>query len=459
MALQLRPYQEEDVQFLLRHDCGGCFNEQRTGKTPTAITVMKRRNVNKLLVITTTTSIHQWCDEVYKWSDYNVLIANGTKAQKEKAVAEWHNTNNCVLIVSYDSFKTTISSDGLLKIILTKPPEGVILDEAHRIKNPKTANAKAVFKLIPKVKYRLALTGTPAPNKAYEVWSILHFILPEMFKSYWNFIQSSCRLTTRYTVGGRSYQEVGALNPTAKRHIQDVLKEYCTQRKRADVMPWLPEKEYTDVKLIPTKEQNKYLKELKTVFETEGIVTQGVLDQLIRMRQICLAPALLDLKGASPKLNWVIQYFTDYPEQPTIVFTKFTSFIKKILAPTLNEKQIKYACITGSTTTNQRKRYIKDFQTGKFNCLIINIDAGKEALTLDKAEVTIFTDKYPPVSDIQQAEDRFIATTEANANKGHKIYNLYMKGTYDEEIYKLLDKRASEVDIINNFIKYIRKEQ
>ena len=40
-----------------------------------------------------------------------------------------------------------------------------------------------------------------------------------------------------------------------------------------------------------------------------------------------------------------------------------------------------------------------------------------EGLTLDEADVEIFIDVFPPAADIQQAEDRFVATTEAKKNK------------------------------------------
>ena len=111
--------------------------------------------------------------------------------------------------------------------------------------------------------------------------------------------------------------------------------------------------------------------------------------------------------------------------------------------------------IVGETPPKQRALFIKAFQTGIINLLIIQIDAGKEALTLDRAEAIIFTDKFPPVGDIEQAEDRFVATTEDKANKAHVIYELIMKGTYDEQIYELLEARASAVDAINNFKKYM----
>jgi SNF2 family DNA or RNA helicase len=118
--------------------------------------------------------------------------------------------------------------------------------------------------------------------------------------------------------------------------------------------------------------------------------------------------------------------------------------------------QESFYSIIGSTGVKQREEYKNAFQNGERNVLLIQIDVGKEALTLDRAEAIIFCDKYPPAADIAQAEDRFIATTEAKANKGHTIYNLMIKGTYDEQVHKLIKAHASAVDVINDYKKYMK---
>ena len=452
--MELRQYQKEDLEKLLTHNAMGCFNEQRTGKTPTAISVMEARNVNKLVIVTTASSVYQWKQEYETWTNKQAIILHGTKQQKFKALATW--TDGAV-ITSYDSFKTTKRSDGLVDKILKKNPQGIIADEAHKIKNHKTANAIALFKCL-KIPYRLALTGTPAPNKQQDIWSILHFIYPERFTSFWKFVDEFLTVSQRYNKQGKIYKDIGGIRQEQTNTLQHILNERTTQRKRKDVMQWLPDKDYIDIKLDPTTEQIKYLTELKDYFETEDIIVQGVLDRLIRYRQICLHPGLLGLKGTSPKMDWILQYLKDYPETPTLLFTKFTSFIH-ILRNVLKENKIPYASITGDTPLHLRQQYVKDFQTGKYNFLILQIDAGKEALTLDRAEAAIFTDKFPPVADIQQAEDRFIATTEAKASKGHTIYNLILKDTYDEQLIRLLKENAAQVDIINNYQKYMKERK
>ncbi len=447
MTLQLNPYQAEDVAFLSTKDAACCFNQQRTGKTPTILSVLKQKGTEKNLIVCPASIIYQWKEEYEKWMNQPCVAISGTLRQKKELISEWKSG----LVISYDSLKTTKRSDGLIDLILEQKPDAVILDEAHRIKNPKSANFKSVKRLT-EIPIRYALTGTPSPNKAEEVWSILHFINKAQWPSYWNFVKEYFKVVR--VPYGNQHLEIGNFKPGKKQQLQEYLNTIATNRKRKDVMKWLPKKDYIRIKLPLTAQQAKYLKELEMYFETEHIITQGILDRLIRYRQICLDPGLLNLKGKSPKTEWIIQYLKDYPEKPIIIFSKFTSYIKQ-LQMTLGLNKIESGLIIGETPIEKRKITVDAFQKGKFNLLLLNIDAGKEGLTLDRAEVTIFTDKYPPIGDIEQAEDRFVSTSEDKADKPHTIIELCMKDTYDEQLYDLLEQRKSETDVINGFKKYL----
>lgn len=54
-----------------------------------------------------------------------------------------------------------------------------VLDEGHRIKNPATKRAKALQSI--QAEHRLILTGTPIQNNLYELWSLLHWLYPDVF--------------------------------------------------------------------------------------------------------------------------------------------------------------------------------------------------------------------------------------------------------------------------------------
>ena len=448
--MKLRDYQAIDAVFLAQTMTSACFNEQRTGKTPTALAMVKLKKVQKVVIICPGSAVYIWKEEYEKWLNQPCVALVGTPKKRQELLETWTHG----LVVSYDTFKQTLNSKGMVDAILAMKPEFIIADEAHRFKTPKSAVANAIFKTTC-IPHRLALTGTPAPGKAHEIYSILHWLFPHRFPSYWKFVAEYFYQDRKFGSGGRQYIEILGFKKEKQIELQEFLNQVSTQRKRIEVMPWLKPKNIVPVLLPCTKYQEKYLKELLDYFETEHIVTQGVLDRLMRYRQICLDPGLLNLKGTSPKTDWIIEYIKDYPEKSVIIFSKFTSYIKR-LSNTLITYDINNHMIIGETPLQQRKDNVTDFQKGKYKVLLLNIDAGKEALTLDKAEVAIFTDKYPPIGTIEQAEDRFVATTEDKKDKETTIYDLIMKNTYDENIHEMLIQRKTETDLINDFKRHCK---
>ena len=312
---------------------------------------------------------------------------------------------------------------------------------------------KAIFKLS-KIPYKLALTGTPSPNVPEEVWAILHFLNPQQYRSYWNWVDSLFKVEQLpFSMYSRN---IAHFLDGCELKFQKELDTFCTNRKRKEVMSWLPDKPVPiKIKLPATKLQAKYFEELSTMFETETLITQGVLDRVIRYRQIANAPELVKLKGSSPKINWVKAYIKEYPNTPTLYFTKFTQFAK-LVAKAIKKENCIYV---GETDVQVREGLINDFQCGKINTLILQTDAGKEGLTLDTAERIIFLDQIPPASDNLQASDRFIPINKKNSNVPKEIIHLMIADSYDEELYNLVEHRIGTTDIINSFKKYIEERR
>ena len=454
----LRPYQIEDVKFLAARKNCACFNEQRTGKTPTALRTLLEKGIKKFLIVAPASTIYTWADEVIRWNKQDCIVVDGTAAKRKDIIENWKTGG---LVISYEclrevtrynnktnAYNITGDLHYIKKHISTI--EACILDEAHRIKNHKSKQAEAMFSLS-SIPVKIALTGTPAPNKQHEIFSILHWLFPHIFSGYWRFIDYYFEQEKRWNANGE-YIEISTFKRGKEIELQQFLNVVSTRRLRASVMEWLPEKDYETIRLECTKEQTKYIKELKDNFEINTEVNAvNILDVLIKTRQLCLAPEILNLRSSSPKVEWIKQFIKDYPEKKILIFSNFTRWLK-LLAKELDCNNL----IIGETSKVHREELKNDFQSGKIKLLLLNIKAAKEGITLDTASTAIFTDKFPPVGDIMQAEDRFVATTKDKKDLGHTIINLIMKGTYEENIEHLLKNNASDIDVINNYINYLK---
>lgn len=452
---QLRQYQIEDINFLKTKASGACFNEQRTGKTPIALKTMEAKHCKKILIVAPYSCVLPWKDEYKEWLGKPCIACIGTRDKQRKLIKTWTNG----LVISYDSIKATQRTPGLIKEILEAKPDAVIIDEAHKIKNQKSDVAKSIFKLS-KIKHKLALTGTPAPNRGYEIWSILHFLFPKIFTSFWKFIEEYFLTVDCYTYTNGSkkgYKNIlDYISKEKEKELQQILAMFATQRKRKELAQWTKDKQYQRINLEPTPSQKEYLGYLKDYYEIPNtdIICKADLDRLTRYRQICTAPQMLNIEGDSAKLNWIRYYLEDNEDIKVMIFTKFKQAIKYIVEIIPEKYKVYTLCGEDSVTSRELKR--KEFQNKKLKqaVIIAQIDVCKEGLTFDDADVSIFIDKYPPVNDIAQAEDRIISTTEDNI-KEHTIIELVLKNTYDQELYKLIEEHKEEVDILNNFKGYM----
>ena len=64
---KLRPYQKYDVFKLAQLKCSDCLNEQRTGKTPTALMIMHLQQRKKILIVCPSVAAYNWKEEFETW--------------------------------------------------------------------------------------------------------------------------------------------------------------------------------------------------------------------------------------------------------------------------------------------------------------------------------------------------------------------------------------------------------
>ena len=161
----------------------------------------KKRNMGPFLVIVPLSTLSNWVLEFDKWApSITKIVYRGTgNARKElassllfKAIlaslissfrfADFRVTKFNVLLTTYEYI---IRDKAMLGKIEWKH---LVIDEGHRMKNHHCRLTQTLMQSY-KAPRRLLLTGTPLQNNLPELWSLLNFLLPSIFKSVDNFEQ------------------------------------------------------------------------------------------------------------------------------------------------------------------------------------------------------------------------------------------------------------------------------
>jgi SNF2 family DNA or RNA helicase len=326
--------------------------------------------------------------------------------------------------------------------------DGMIVDESHFLRNHKTAQAKAVFRIGKQADKRVPMTGTPSVNNGSDIFGILHFLYPSKFPSYWNFVDRYFKVWSS-PWGSKEIQGY-----KRKEELQEILDLVSVQRKRSEVMQWIPPKSYQTIEVEMDAKQRKAYVDMLTTFtvEEEGEIrvdAPSVLAQLTRLRQICLSPDLLDIKASSAKESFILEWLEDNPNEQVIIFSNFSSYLKQ-LHKKLVLKGVHTGLIIGETPTPDRQVVVNQFQAGNCNVILANIQAAGVGLTLDKASTVIFLDRAYTPAENAQAEDRIVPTTQ-NSNQSCTIIDVVCKDSIDQRILDILKSKKSVTEVINNY--------
>jgi SNF2 family DNA or RNA helicase len=141
-------------------------DEVGLGKTIEAGLILKeymiRGLVKKALILVPASLVSQWAIEL------NTKFYIPAVAQKKAYVWERYD----VVVASIDTAKRQPHRD----IVMEQPYDLIIIDEAHKLKNPKTKNYEFIRNL--KKKFCLLLTATPVQNKLEEIFNLVSLLKP-----------------------------------------------------------------------------------------------------------------------------------------------------------------------------------------------------------------------------------------------------------------------------------------
>lgn len=450
LKADLRDYQVEGVKWLARLSqwgIGACLaDDMGLGKTAQALAaVLVRASKGPTLVVAPLSVINNWKDEADRFApDLNTKIFGPGDRQQ--------------LLDHLQSFDLVLLSYGLLQVEVERLSkvhwQTLILDEAQAIKNRMTKRSQAAMSL--QAEFKLITTGTPIENHPGEMWTLFNFINPGLLGSYKHFHET-------FTIPiERDHDK------TASERLRKLIKPFILRRLKNEVLQELPPR--TDITLevemskqeavLYSGQRQRALQYLNN--ESKENRNFRILAEITRLRRLCCNPSLVwpesDIPGSKLKVFGDILSDLLDNNHNVLVFSQFVDHLT-IIRQYLQDLDIDYQYLDGSTPAHQRTKSINNFQKGQGRVFLISLKAGGFGLNLSAADYVIHMDPWwnPAVED--QASDR---AHRLGQQRPVTVYRLVMKNSIEEQIVELHAKKRDLADSLlegNNIADRISSEQ
>lgn len=426
--LGLYPYQRAAVALMAKTGQVILADDMGLGKTTSAIATIEEWRLRNgqpdgpRLVVCPNSVKGVWAAEINAWvPDDEVFIVKGTtpKARENQLIEAIQ--ANAWAVVNYEQLrvkkeKKKLRNGGTKTVTVMKQPLfektdwlAVVADEVHRAKNRKAAQTMGLFRTRGSV--MIGASGTPLMNSPDELWSILHWLFPKEYTSYWAFYENYVDYyETRF-----GKEVIGVKNPDALRFE---LKDRLIRRTKDDELN-LPDKirEYVPVELT-TEQEKAYAKAEddlwldleKTLQEARGPEAAKVLaaeDPVAAMVEIAngaVRTVRLRQVLEAAKLGTAVELVLDAQKQVSI-FVEFVESAKQ-LVELLRAKGLRAEFYIGEVKPEERTALEARFQAGTIDVLVGTMAAMGEGVTLHSSDTSVHVTRNWNPARNEQAEDR-----------------------------------------------------
>ncbi|KAL2006421.1 hypothetical protein VTN00DRAFT_9089 [Thermoascus crustaceus] len=264
---KMRRYQLEGLEWLkslwMNGLCGILADEMGLGKTVQAISLIaffKEKNISgPFLIAAPLSTVSNWVDEFARWTpSIKTVLYHGTKDERaaiRKKHMRMHDQKKMDFPVVCTSYEICMNDR---KFLAQYQWRYIIVDEGHRLKN---MNCRLIKELLTyNSANRLLITGTPLQNNISELWSLLHFLLPEIFNDLNSFESWFDFSSVLDNSGQKEVIERRKRNLVSTMHA--ILKPFLLRRVKTDVETALPKKREYILYAPLTSEQKELYREI-----------------------------------------------------------------------------------------------------------------------------------------------------------------------------------------------------
>ncbi|KAI7887472.1 hypothetical protein K492DRAFT_212215 [Lichtheimia hyalospora FSU 10163] len=482
----LKEYQLKGLQWMVslyNNNLNGILaDEMGLGKTIQTISLItyiieKKKQNGPFLIVVPLSTLTNWALEFSKWApDVKMIVYKGPPNVRKALQADIRFGEFQVLLTT---FEYIIKDRPILSKIRWLH---LIIDEGHRMKNTNSRLVQ-VLRQFYHTRYRLILTGTPLQNNLPELWALLNFILPKIFKSVKSFEEW---FNTPFNNQG--VQDRISLNEEEQlliiKRLHKVLRPFLLRRLKKDVESELPDKVERVIKCKLSALQTKLYSQMKksgilyTASGEKGKTgIKGLNNTIMQLRKICNHPFVFEevenevnphqqsddllfrVSGKFELLDRMLPKLKATGHR-VLIFFQMTQ-IMTIMEDYLHYRGFQYLRLDGSTKADDRSDLLHKFNApdSPYFVFLLSTRAGGLGLNLQAADtVIIFDSDWNPHQDLQ-AQDR---AHRIGQTKEVRIFRLISTNSIEENIlaranYKLdidgkviqagkFDNRSTEED-------------
>ncbi|KAI1268497.1 SNF2 family N-terminal domain-containing protein [Xylariaceae sp. FL1019] len=470
----LKEYQIKGLQWMIslyNNNLNGILaDEMGLGKTIQTISLItylieRKRQQGPYLVIVPLSTLTNWNLEFEKWapSVSRVVYKGPPNARKQQQEKIRQGTFQ-VLLTTYEY----IIKD---RPILSKIKWfHMIIDEGHRMKNTQSKLSATISQYY-STRFRLILTGTPLQNNLSELWAMLNFVLPTIFKSVKTF--DEWFNTPFANTGGQDKMELNEEEQILViRRLHKVLRPFLLRRLKKDVEKDLPDKTEKVIKCKFSALQTRLYKQMVThqkiaVSDGKGgkAGVRGLSNMIMQLRKLCNHPFVFDevenqmnpmntsndlLWRTAGKFELLDRILPKYKAtgHRVLMFFQMTA-IMDIMEDFLRFRGLMYMRLDGTTKSEDRSDLLKTFNApdSPYFMFLLSTRAGGLGLNLQTADTVIIYDSdWNPHQDLQ-AQDRAHRIGQKNEVR---ILRLISSNSVEE---KILERARYKLDMDGKVIQ------
>lgn len=488
----LKPYQRAGVAFLAMSRQALCADEMGLGKTVQAIATMELLGADAFpaLIVSPNSMKLTWAAEFARWAPgRRVQVIQGTKPKRVAQMEAIAAGDFDVGIINFESLRqhTRLASYGSMtmtdeektpKELNAIPWRTVIADEAHRAKDPKTKQTRALWWMGDHAEYRYALTGTPVANSPEDAWAMMRFVSPLEFPAKTKFIERYAMQS--WNVFG--FMEVVGIRPEAQAELFKIIDPRMIRRLKASVLQELPPITYsTRIVQMEPKQKAAYeamRKESMVQLDTGILIASNPLPKLTRLRQfasaygslsyetvacpecdgtgvaggaICgrcqgactIQKEILTLTEPSCKVDALEEVIEELGESQAVIWAESAQLIN-LAYGRLARGGKSVGLVTGAQTAAERQAWIDAFQRGDTKLLLCTFAAASEGITLTAASVAIFLQRTFNFIQNQQAEARIHRIGQEASNV--TVIDLVTENTIEPRVAEALRTKGDQLE-------------